>query len=107
MTSSSVVLPAPLGPMMTRSSLRGTARLRSLSAVKPPNWTVTSFTSSKGATIFGSADMGQVLWGRGDSRGQGSVRRDPVALPPVNELVALFAKQAQDAFGQEADHDDE
>ena len=44
MMSSSVVLPAPFGPMMTRSSSCATLRLRPSTALKPSNDTVRSST---------------------------------------------------------------
>src|SRR5690606_27553149 len=45
-TSSSVVLPAPFGPMMTRTSPGSMRSDTSLSAVNPPNFTVRFWTSS-------------------------------------------------------------
>src|SRR5258705_3025236 len=44
MTSSSVLFPAPLGPMRTRNSPRCSLKFSVLSAVKPPKRTVRSST---------------------------------------------------------------
>src|SRR5438552_8019734 len=49
-----VDLPAPLGPMMARTSPAGTAMLTSLSAVRPPNRMLSPSVRSRGAPAPGT-----------------------------------------------------
>src|SRR5213078_2488881 len=64
MTLSSVVLPAPLGPMMARISPRWMLRLTPLSASSAPKRTLTPSTASSGhavAVAVEGLDEGRVL----------------------------------------------
>ena len=89
-TSSSVVLPAPFGPIRPTTSPGSTAKLISSSATTPPNRTVMSATSSRagspppsrrlrGAGVDGPRELerlGEAMQGAGVERG------DPVGRPP-------------------------
>src|SRR3989344_4498983 len=102
--SSSVVLPAPLGPMITRSSFLSMYSVRSSMALKPSNDTVrSSMASAKSVLLMRSAPVASEALAAHAIRQRGCgwwaclrclAQRSAPALPPGHHMALPQARQA-------------
>src|SRR5690606_11456828 len=100
-TLNTVVLPAPLGPMMLKISPSWTTKSTSSTARRPPNSMVSPLTSSR---AMASTSRGRRRHLARSRAGLGH-RAGPAAGKP-NLKPALFGTGAQQPVGPE-DHDDD